>query len=56
MTRVNLLLHFIVDGSKTNGYVANSVDPDQMMQCVTSDLSLHLLHWPFCLYTYSKCV
>ena len=34
---------------KTTGWVANSVDPDQMPQNVASDLGLHCLLSPVCL-------
>ena len=32
-----------VDGSKTSGSVADSVDPDQMLHSQASDLDLHYL-------------
>ena len=40
--------------SKTGGYVANSVDPDQMLHSAASDLGLHCLLKHVCLNTPGK--
>ena len=38
----------LLDVSKTAGFVANSVDPDQTARSAASDLGLHCLLRPGC--------
>ena len=39
---------------KIAGWVANSVDPDEMQHSAASHLALHCLLWPICQNTYCK--
>ena len=54
MKTINMSILRPVDVSITDGWVANSEDPDQTPHSAASDLSLHCLHRPDCPNTSGK--
>ena len=47
------IIHYLVC-LKIAGWVANSIEPDEMLCSAASNLGLHVLLRPVCLKTYSK--